>query len=609
MTDPRKSNTGTSTSIAGASQAPEAPVCEMADPQTSAASRHPPPRPLQPAQQSLPLPAALALVHAFSSFLAVAVHGLLYSRRLYPRETFLSRRAFNVAVHQSRHPDVVKWVQDAVEAVRDELLASGGGWGPAVVTGTEEDVDGYGNPLDEEGDARRRSGIKEVVLVIYRHLPGSASAELEPEDDEEEDEDDLDEDESMEDESGERQREDATVQVRSNGGVDAMEGIHYTHMVDELDDEDIYNASPRPQQAASSANTGRTPKKPVRHQHRATRGRMAPDMAVLERWVFDVSTFPRFPPWVRGSAAAASAAEKATLGSHHNTTANINPQNDGTSTSTSAPHMPGVPSNPLILPDGSAGSWADVNEAFRGMLVRLAHAGEKLTPIPGCCGDRIADGPGELSFTLALEYSRPPPKANKNRLVTGAGGYNGSQTTAAASEIVHEPPIRHPQVWIPSVRNLLRETPSSFGGTSGVGAPHDSSYPPPNRADTGVGVSSSAIRGGRQRQDEQDGGAQKSAASSESSSGSGSSGRGSKGEAMARPDKGKGVAPPPPPQSVPVARSGTGRGSTTPVRSVEAGPLFIECWVEEGPTKDRLVREERQRRSGKVDGSSTQGST
>jgi mitotic spindle assembly checkpoint protein MAD2B len=31
-----------------------------------------------------------------------------------------------------------------------------------------------------------------------------------------------------------------------------------------------------------------------------------------------------------------------------------------------------------------------------------------------------------------------------------------------------------------------------------------------------------------------------------------------------------------------------GGAKTTPIRSLEAGPLFFECWVEEGKAKDLL---------------------
>jgi mitotic spindle assembly checkpoint protein MAD2B len=42
---------------------------------------------------------------------------------------------------------------------------------------------------------------------------------------------------------------------------------------------------------------------------------------------------------------------------------------------------------------------------------------------------------------------------------------------------------------------------------------------------------------------------------------------------------------------------------TRPIRAVEAGPLFFECWVEEGKAKEVLMR-----MKGKEEGPS-QGST
>lgn len=35
-----------------------------------------------------------------------------------------------------------------------------------------------------------------------------------------------------------------------------------------------------------------------------------------------------------------------------------------------------------------------------------------------------------------------------------------------------------------------------------------------------------------------------------------------------------------------------GGASTTPIRSVEAGPLWFECWLEEGKAKEELARNE-----------------
>lgn len=63
-----------------------------------------------------------AVVSAFSDFLTVAIHTILYERDLYPRPSFLTARKFNYPVRQSRHPKVCKWIQDAVAAVEVEML-------------------------------------------------------------------------------------------------------------------------------------------------------------------------------------------------------------------------------------------------------------------------------------------------------------------------------------------------------------------------------------------------------------------------------------------------------------------------------------------------------
>ncbi|MCJ1245417.1 hypothetical protein MMC30_002621 [Trapelia coarctata] len=63
-----------------------------------------------------------AVVSAFSEFLTVAVHTILYERDIYPRTSFLSARKYNYPVRQNRHPKVCQWIQDAVAAVEAELL-------------------------------------------------------------------------------------------------------------------------------------------------------------------------------------------------------------------------------------------------------------------------------------------------------------------------------------------------------------------------------------------------------------------------------------------------------------------------------------------------------
>ena len=74
-----------------------------------------------PNPHELPLKEAHQLLATFTSFLTVAIHSILYYRRLYPPTTFLSSRAYNLPVHQNRHPKVCAWIRDAVSAVSSQL--------------------------------------------------------------------------------------------------------------------------------------------------------------------------------------------------------------------------------------------------------------------------------------------------------------------------------------------------------------------------------------------------------------------------------------------------------------------------------------------------------
>ncbi|KAK4543529.1 hypothetical protein LTR36_005424 [Oleoguttula mirabilis] len=62
------------------------------------------------------------IVAAFTDFLTVAIHTILYERAIYPQTSFLSARKYNFAVRQNRHPKVCGWINDAVSAVETELL-------------------------------------------------------------------------------------------------------------------------------------------------------------------------------------------------------------------------------------------------------------------------------------------------------------------------------------------------------------------------------------------------------------------------------------------------------------------------------------------------------
>jgi mitotic spindle assembly checkpoint protein MAD2B len=63
-----------------------------------------------------------SLINNFADFLTVAIHTILYTRTIYPLDSFISAKKYNFPVHQSRHPKVSAWITDAVSSVQDELL-------------------------------------------------------------------------------------------------------------------------------------------------------------------------------------------------------------------------------------------------------------------------------------------------------------------------------------------------------------------------------------------------------------------------------------------------------------------------------------------------------
>lgn len=66
-----------------------------------------------------------AVVAAYSDFLIVSIHTILYERQIYPHASFIKARKYNYPVRQSRHPKVCKWIMDAVAAVEVEMLKVG----------------------------------------------------------------------------------------------------------------------------------------------------------------------------------------------------------------------------------------------------------------------------------------------------------------------------------------------------------------------------------------------------------------------------------------------------------------------------------------------------
>ncbi|CAK7199680.1 hypothetical protein SEUCBS139899_002363 [Sporothrix eucalyptigena] len=106
---------------------------------------------------SLSLGEAAQLYSTLHHFFEVAVHTVLYYRRLYPERAFAKAIAFDVPVHQSRHPAVCAWIRAAVEQVMVQI--AGG-------------VTEQGNP-----DEQPAEGVNAVAVVV--HAPYTTGIEEE----------------------------------------------------------------------------------------------------------------------------------------------------------------------------------------------------------------------------------------------------------------------------------------------------------------------------------------------------------------------------------------------------------------------------------------------
>ena len=65
--------------------------------------------------------APTSLPQLVTEFLSSAIHLILFSRRLYPEETFERRRLFDVQVYRSRHPELAEYISFAVRGVQEML--------------------------------------------------------------------------------------------------------------------------------------------------------------------------------------------------------------------------------------------------------------------------------------------------------------------------------------------------------------------------------------------------------------------------------------------------------------------------------------------------------
>lgn len=67
---------------------------------------------------------SLSLTRTLIDFLTVTLHTLLSIRSLYPPSSFLTTRAYNLPVQQSRHPSVCTWINTSISHLTPLLLTS-----------------------------------------------------------------------------------------------------------------------------------------------------------------------------------------------------------------------------------------------------------------------------------------------------------------------------------------------------------------------------------------------------------------------------------------------------------------------------------------------------
>ncbi|OWP06494.1 hypothetical protein B2J93_9267 [Marssonina coronariae] len=67
--------------------------------------------------EPLQLTTPLSLQQTLTSFLTVALHTIIYTRGIYPPTTFMTTRAYNFPVHQSRHPAVCDWINSSIASI------------------------------------------------------------------------------------------------------------------------------------------------------------------------------------------------------------------------------------------------------------------------------------------------------------------------------------------------------------------------------------------------------------------------------------------------------------------------------------------------------------
>ena len=118
-----------------------------------------------------------ALSH-FKNFLLAYIHSILYLRNIYHPTTFVQARFHNTAVHQSRHPAVCTYIQNAAIAIHAELLIGVVARIGVVLYCLEGDADGEGRVQAVERYVLDVNAIPAVGNMIREGEADSAERNL-----------------------------------------------------------------------------------------------------------------------------------------------------------------------------------------------------------------------------------------------------------------------------------------------------------------------------------------------------------------------------------------------------------------------------------------------
>ena len=327
---------------------------------------------------SLSIDEAVRLYGVLQHFFEVAVHTVLYYRRLYPERAFAAVSAFGVPVHQCRHPAVCAWVRSAVHEIMRQLCG----------TSMKQKQADAGVTKREQGKGKQlaKPGPKPKARPKWQPRSLGETANLPPD------------------------RVNAVAVV-----------VHAPFEQEESsDDEDNKHR----EEGASGDEFLPSPSQPV----------LLPAGAVLERWVFDVRHLPH--GWPGGLQALRRAqkdlAKRERLQKNRGRNRNrrqtagvVGGLEDEADLSGSGDDYYNDFEDPddkdEYVPGTGRLNWRDMEAQMRGVVLRLAQAGQQVAALPDGCTFTVAV---ELSDPLDPEKEAGPRRMDARRWIPEAGVAN-----------------------------------------------------------------------------------------------------------------------------------------------------------------------------------------